>query len=256
MPTINFHGEDIEYLDQGQGPALVLIPGLGGQLAFWQGIAPKLSASFRVLSLDHPMTATGRNAIQSMADLVLMLLDHLNIPRCSIVGQSMGGPVVQQLALSHPNRIDRIVFGSTWAGPDDYFRRAFGLRLEILGNLGIEGYAKAQILSTFSAEDIADDPERAREWEERTISSSDPAVLAHRMRAILTHDAKNQIPDINHPCLVISVEGDQVVPPHMSRRLAELLPNSELKELSGGGHFKAMLDPLGYLAALEPFLKS
>ncbi|MBO9451257.1 alpha/beta fold hydrolase [Tropicibacter sp. R16_0] len=256
MPTINFRGEDIEYLDQGQGPALVLIPGLGGRLAFWKEIVPGLSASFRVLSLDHPMTVTQQDAIQAMADLVLTLLDHLNVPRCSIVGQSMGGPVVQQLALSHPDRLDRIVFGSTWAGPDDYFRRAFGLRLEILGNLGVEGYAKAQILSTFSPEDIAANPERASEWEERTIASSDATVLTHRMRAILAYSASDRMREITHPCLVIAVEGDQVVPPHMSRHLAELLPNAELKELSGGGHFKAMLDPLGYLAALEPFLKS
>lgn len=254
MPTLKFHDEDIQYQDQGQGPVVVLIPGLGGRLAFWQGIVPALSQSFRVLALDHPMTVIGPNAIQDMADVVLALLDHLDIPCCSVIGQSMGGPVAQRIALGHPSRIDRIVFGSTWAGPDDYFRRAFGLRLEILEKLGVEGYAKAQILSTFSPEDIAKNPERAAAWEERAIATSDPAVLAHRMRAILAHDATQQIKEITQPCLVIAVEGDQVVPPHMSRVLAQSLPNAELKELTGGGHFKAMLDPDGYLAALKPFL--
>lgn len=256
MPTFTFHSEDIAYQDQGEGPVVVLIPGLGGRLMFWHGIAPRLATSFRILSLDHPTNVTGQDAIQDMADLVLSLLRHLNISRFSIVGQSMGGPVAQRLALSHPNQIDRIVFGSTWAGPDDYFRRAFGLRLEILENLGVEGYAKAQILSTFPPEDIATNPTHAREWEERTIVSSDPTVLAHRINAILTHDETNRIHAITHPCLVIAVEGDQVVPPYMSRRLADLLPNAELCELSGGGHFKAMLDPTGYLAALEPFLNT
>ncbi|WP_165759880.1 alpha/beta fold hydrolase [Falsiruegeria litorea] len=254
MPTINFHGEDIEYQDHGQGPVFVLIPGLGGRLAFWQGVVPALSQSFRVIALDHPMTVIGPDAIQDMADLVLVLLDHLGIAQCSVVGQSMGGPVAQRIALGHPHRVKRIVFSSTWAGPDDYFRRSFGLRAEILENQGVEGYAKAQILSTFSPEDIANNPERAATWEKRTIETSDPTVLAHRMRAILAHDATDRIQEITHPCLVIAVNGDQVVPPHMSRNLARNLPNAQLKELTGGGHFKAMLDPDGYVAALKPFL--
>lgn len=255
MPSFTFQGEPIAYLDQGQGPALILIPGLGGRLSFWQGIVPSLATRFRTIALDYPMSVGKSDAIKTMADVVLSLLDHLNISRCSLIGQSMGGPVVQCLALSNPERFEKIVFSSTWATPDAYFVRAFQLRSDTLEHLGVAGYAKAQILSTIAPEDIAKDPERAAAWEERTLASSDPAVLKHRLRAILDYDAASRIQDIPHPCLVLTVTGDQVVPPHMSRHLAQQLPNAELVTLSGGGHFKAMLDPDEYLAALGPFLK-
>lgn len=256
MTGFQFDGETIEYLDEGHGPALLLIPGLGGQFAFWNGLVPALAQEFRVLSFNHPKKVHGPDALQDLVFLSLALLDHLSITVCSLVGQSMGGAAAQLLAISAPERIDRIVFSAAWSDPDAYLQRAFGLRLDILEKMGIAAYAKAQILSTFDPDEIARNPQLALEWEHRSVRTSDPEVLSHRIRAILDHDTVEKLSQIHHPSLVIAIDGDQVIPPHLSNRLARNLPEAQFLELSGGGHFKALLDPQGYLQAILPFLRT
>ncbi|WP_166415498.1 aspartate dehydrogenase [Cochlodiniinecator piscidefendens] len=260
MPHFEFNHISVAYSDTGTGSALLLIPGLGGQLAFWAGITEVLKRDFRVISFDYPGSGgsadfTGHISLDDFADMAFALLDHLAIDQVQVIGQSMGGTIAQIMTLSCPKRVSKLILSSTWVASDAAFERGFNLRHQILTELGLEAYAKAQVLAVMNAEQIAKDPQRATQWEQKTINTSTPDALSVRIEALMGFDNVDRVSQIKQPTLVIGTEDDQVVPIHMSKRLAHLVPNAELKILPDGGHFLPMTAPGTYLELVLPFLR-
>ena len=106
----------LHYLDQGQGPPLVILHGLFGTLDNWQSLARRWAteAGLRVISVD--LRNHGRSfhspdhSYALMAQDVLALFDHLGLgPDTTLLGHSMGGKVAMRLALDHPTRLARLV---------------------------------------------------------------------------------------------------------------------------------------------------
>ncbi|MGY3942681.1 alpha/beta fold hydrolase [Aeromonas tecta] len=103
----------MNFKEQGQGPAVILIHGLFGSLDNLGLLARPLSEQFRVISLDlrnHGASFHSDEMTypQQAAD-VLALLDHLGLAQVAIVGHSMGGKVAMQLAKLAPARIRKLV---------------------------------------------------------------------------------------------------------------------------------------------------
>ena len=237
----------------------MLIPGLGGQSAFWSGVTQALTPQFRVISFDHPGSGgsariDGQLSLDTFGDLAFALLDHLGVEQAHVIGQSMGGAIAQIMALRHPARIRKLVLSSTWAVPDSAFERGFGLRRKILAELGLEAYANAQVFAVMTASQIAENPEQATAWEEKTIKTSDPSALLARIDALMAFDNAKGASQITRQTLVIGAEDDQVIPAHMTQKLAQLIPDARLRILPQGGHFLPMTDPESYLSQVTPFL--
>ena len=210
----------------GEGPAVLLIPGLGGRAAFWsQQIAP-FAEHFRVITHDH--RGAGRSdrpaitySVQQMAKDVLYLMDSLGIDKAHAVGHSKGGAVVQQLALDTPDRLDRIVLSASWAGPTSFFKALFALRKRILVELGPEAYLLDGILRAHPAGHVA------KNWAQIETTAADRLkafagldIEGRRIAAVVAHDLRDRIPEIRHQALVVCAEDDQITPISFSRELA------------------------------------
>lgn len=116
MPKVTLNsGLRIHYQQIGEGPDLVMIHGLTGNLAVWHlKIIPMLSHRFRTLTYDlrghgySEMTPSGYSADQ-MADDLLGLLDALEIERPAIVGHSYGADIALYFAHHHPERVSEVI---------------------------------------------------------------------------------------------------------------------------------------------------
>jgi pimeloyl-ACP methyl ester carboxylesterase len=94
----------------GPGPAILMIHGLGGQLAhFTYAVAGRLSGRFRVVAVDRPgcgwSTRTGGADLPAQAAALAALIDRLGLERPLVVGHSLGGAVALALALDHPDKV-------------------------------------------------------------------------------------------------------------------------------------------------------
>src|SRR5215469_3892540 len=114
MPLAKINGIDLYYETHGQGPAIVLAHGGGGShLSWWQQV-PVLSQSYRCVTFDHRgfglshEIADGPGAGSFVEDL-RALLDHLEIEKAAVVGQSMGGWTVLGFAAAYPRRTRALV---------------------------------------------------------------------------------------------------------------------------------------------------
>jgi len=109
---IEVDGNRLHYLDEGAGPPLLLLHGLGAQLMqFRQTLVPDLSRNFRVVALDRPGSGYSTMApgfdgrLQQQAKVIAGFIEALGLERALVVGHSLGGTVALSLALDHPEKI-------------------------------------------------------------------------------------------------------------------------------------------------------
>ncbi len=109
---VSVAGERIHVLEQGQGPPLLLIHGLCGQMGnFTHSLVSRLASDHRVIVFDRPgsghssRAADADGSLVRQAALVAELIGALGLERPAVVGHSLGGAVALMLALNHPARV-------------------------------------------------------------------------------------------------------------------------------------------------------
>jgi len=114
LKQVMIHGHEVSYRRGGQGPALLLIHGMAGSSASWRDVLPLLADSHDVIAPDlmgHGSSAKpeGDYSLGAYASSLRDLLVLLEVPRVTLVGQSLGGGVAMQLAYQHPELVERLV---------------------------------------------------------------------------------------------------------------------------------------------------
>lgn len=262
MPTVSIGDAEIHYEERGQGPPLLLVPGLNGQGAFWAPQVPDLARDFRVVVHDHRGAGRSthsriRYSVEQMAGDTLRLMDALGIGAAHLVGHSTGGAIGQVIAQDHPDRLLSLVLSATWPGHDPYFRRLFEARKEILLARGIEAYLRASVLVLAPPWWIsANDAAITASHREQLATWPPVEIVASRIDAIVAFDRRDRLDRIRVPTLVIVAADDMVTPRHASEELASRIAGAKLVVLDGGGHFAPQITPGPYNAAVGAFLRA
>jgi pimeloyl-ACP methyl ester carboxylesterase len=261
MPNAAIRDIITYYEDTGSGEPLILVMGLGGDLQAWALQVPTLSKHFRVITYDN--RGAGRTSapdkpysIAGMADDLAGLMDHLGIEKAHILGWSMGGYIAQEFALKYKARVQKLILLATAADIDGYGRNVVTSWINVRrSSLSREQTVRLTASWLYSPE-LFDDTARF----ERTIlnSVSNPYsqqvhAFIRQAQAVLAFDAADRVKNITQETLVIGCEGDIIVPPRNSEKLAKLLPKAALKLLPGG-HAGCIENPNEYNAAFIEFL--
>src|SRR5437667_8006458 len=108
------YGAKVHYVDAGTGSPVVLLNGLADDIGVWESAIAPLAAKYRVVALDQ--IGFGRSdkpllgyRASTFVDFLDGFLSELKIDRASLVGNSLGGWVAADFALTHPERVDRLV---------------------------------------------------------------------------------------------------------------------------------------------------
>ncbi|HEY7517649.1 MAG TPA: alpha/beta fold hydrolase [Methylomirabilota bacterium] len=262
MPTTSIGDADLYHEEAGQGPPLMLVPGLSGQGSFWISQVPVFSREFRTIVHDH--RGTGRSthsriaySVEQMADDALRLMDALKVDSAHFVGHSTGGAIGQVIALDHPDRLRSLVLSATWAGPDAYFRRLFESRRQTLLDSGIEAYLRASALVQSTPWWVSQNDEFLTDLHRVTAAAAAPVeIIASRIDAILRHDRRLRLLEIRVPTLVIVAQDDMITPRFYSDELASRIPGAKLVVLETGGHYAPVIHSEPFNAAVGAFLRS
>ena len=266
MPSAVVNGIELYYERSGRGPRLLFLNGSGSSIATSELLIKLFTSDFEVLV--HDQRGLGASEIPpgpySMADYAAdaaALLDHVEWERANVVGVSFGGMVAQELAVTHPERIERLALMCTSPGG------AGGASYPLHELAGLPEHERAalgtQLLDTrFTTEWLAAHPgDRALADMMAARRSSDKTVEQLRgeteqLAARSHHDVCDRLPKITCPTLVASGRFDGIAPPGNGEAIVARVPGAHLKLYDGGHAFfaqdrAALPDVLGFLGGKE-----
>jgi aminoacrylate hydrolase len=261
MPKVSIGDAEIYYEATGDGPPLMLVPGLSGLGSFWAQQVPALSRFFRVIIHDHRGTGQStrsmiRYSVDQMADDALRLMDALKIDKAHFAGHSTGGAISQTIATDRSDRMLSMVLSATWPGRDAYFNRCFDARKTVLAAAGIAGYLRLTNLFLYPPYWVTAHAADLDAAEKAAIPSQPPnEILVGRIDAIMAFDRRAKLPAVKKPTLVIVARDDVVTPPYQSEELAKLIPGAKLHYVERGGHFAPVIEPALYNPPVLEFLR-
>ncbi len=262
MTSVSTENATIDYEVRGAGPSLVLINGLGfGRWGFFKQV-PTLSRRFATITFDAREGRDPEGFIEGLASDVVGLLEHLGLNRAHVLGTSLGGFVAQELAISRPDLVGRLVLVSTGHGGRGSERMSPGTMGEMfgLGALNPKAAARRGLEAATSERYRAENPEEFGRIVEKRLSDS-PSLASYYGQALAgsRFDGSGEAGRIKSPTLVIHGSEDRYVPPSNARALAGAIPNARLRLIEGAGHLvfveraeEVNREVLGFLAEGEP----
>lgn len=261
MPRIEIGGLHLNYRDEGEGEAFLLIPGLMGLLDAWDFQVAHFAKRYRCIRFDHRGTGDSDKpkdaySTRLIAEDAVRLLDALGIERAHGAGTSTGGCILQNLAIDHPERLLSCIFTNTWTTADEYIRRVQTSRMRIAQSYGPEEYIKFSSLWTCGPNQFRYNWDIVQALENRQKQTIVPVdVLVGRLRMTLEHDRKGELHKITRPSLVIGTEDDPTVPGYFAGDLHRAIKGSRLYMMREGGHYSYRRNAAEYNAVVESFLK-
>ena len=240
MPTTTAtDGSTIGYEVRGDGPTLLLIPGLGfGPWGFFRQI-PALSRRFRTVTFDLKAPHDPEHGVAELTRDAALLLDRLGAQKAHVLGTSLGGFVAQELALARPDLVDRLVLVSTGYGGQGGERmslRAMAATFGV-GSFSPERAVRRGLKAATSARYRAEHPDEFdRIVRARLAFSPSLSSYLRQAGAGANFDASGRVRGIAAPTLVIHGSDDRIVPVSNARALAQAVPHSRLCVLEGAGH--------------------
>lgn len=235
------------YRVEGEGPAVVLIHGVGSRLEAWDPIVPMLAGHFRVVRYDlrgfgQSSKIKGRYELGSFVEDFVALIDHLGIDRCHVVGFSLGGIIAQALALAYGERVDRLVLLSTIGGVNEEDRAFLRDRyLTVRDGAPPADHLERSLELYFTPEYRKAHPEVIERLREEK-KAEDPAIFAAAYRIIAETDMIEDLNKVRARTLVATGELDRASP-EMASAMATEIPDSKLVIFEGLRHNLMMEGP-------------
>jgi pimeloyl-ACP methyl ester carboxylesterase len=254
------------YEVQGSGEPLLMIMGLGSSSATWSPtLVGELSRRFQTIVYDNRGTGQSDKpaipySLEMFAGDAIALLDALKIERCHVFGVSMGGMLAQELALGNPSRLQTLTLGCTTCG----------------GKHAVPPPPESLKILTAPRDGASDEEIIRRSWplgytkdyiehHRAELEASIPRLLAHptppsayKRHLDATYGLKtyDRLPSIKTPTLVITGEGDVLIPARNSEIIAGRIPGARYHVVSNAGHAFFNQCPDEFIRVFEPFVQS
>lgn len=243
----------------GEGPPLLLLMGIGGNLDMWEPLVDRLPGRTLIM-FDFP--GTGGSGLSWLpptmgcnALFVQMLLHALGLRRVDVLGYSWGGVLAQHLAVQHPRAVHRVVLAATTVGlggvpptptiaarmltPRRYYSRAYFRR----------------VAPSLYGGEFRRDPAMVEEHASRRVGHPpSPLGYAAQLAALVGYSTLPGLPFLSAPTLVLAGDDDPLVPAFNPRLVARFLRRSTLRIIPNAGHL-LLIDSADVVAPMiEEFL--
>ena len=253
-------GVSIRFLEEGDGPPVVLVHGFTSAAEAWSeiGVAPRLSGSFRTIAIDcrghgksgkpHGPSAYGMQMVRD----VVAVLDFLGVEAAHLVGYSMGAEIALRTTVAYPDRVRSLIIGgSGWseAHESETYRRV-GESLRDHGSIGpavrwMNAHSPAGPFAPPTDEQIAEIDGFFQTQDVATLSA-----VAASMHEIVNL-SRDQVAAIGVP--VLGITGSEDPERYNLEKLVGVTPGYRLRVIEGKDHGEAIFDPQ-FVDAIADFL--
>jgi pimeloyl-ACP methyl ester carboxylesterase len=237
-----------KFVDEGQGPVLMLLHGLFGALSNWQGVVNRFSVNFRVVIpmlpiYEMPVREAGLEGLRKFVEefVAFKKLDDM-----TIMGNSLGGHVALVYTLKNPQKVKKLIL----TGSSGLFEDSMGGSYPKRGNYQ---YIKERVAYTFYNPEVA-----TKELVDEVFEITNSIPKCMRIVAIAKSAQRNnladEIPKINVPTLLVWGLNDTITPPMVAHEFNRLIPRSSLRFIDKCCHAPMMEHPEKFNELVEDFL--
>lgn len=250
MPFISVGDSQLYHEVHGEGPAVVLMHGIGGNHAGWFNQVPRFSRDYRTVTIDQrgfglSTDAEGLGRTAMPGDL-LHLLDHLGIERAVLVAQSMSGGAASAFTCQHPERVAGLVMADTAQGlalSEDL------MRLQEEAN--IAGQALTPVQRVFGPTFLAARPELVFLY--RQISGFNRYSARHIVGQFPLHTPQ-ALAETGVPVMFLAGSEERRFPVPLLRGAHKQVAGSRFVEIAEAGHSVYFEQPEAFNAAVLGFI--
>ena len=270
---VRVDGVDLQYLEAGSGPPLLLLHGHEQSATSWRWVIPVLARTHRVLALSLPGHGKSAPAVggyapgRDLAPLVADFLDTLGVGSLHVVGNSVGGAVALRMALADPARVRTLTLVDS-AGLGREVNPLLALNtlpfigeLAIMmarmpgGDMGRTSMSTAMLFaqpSRVPAEFFTEQHALGRRPGQLEASTAMARALfdTNGQREVLL----DQLPTLTMPTLVVWGGCDYVLPPSQAQAAVDRLPHGRLALLADCGHLPHVECPDRFATVLSEWL--
>jgi len=269
---IEVAGNQIAYIEGGQGDPLVFIHGFGGSIWNWEYQYTDLSTSYHVIILD--LLGSGMSdkpdvpySPKQLVKFFEQFLDSLNVQQATLIGNSLGAGLAMAMSLNSPDRVKGLILISGFP-PDpresiassqyqQFLNRRPPLWLAKFGNWMAGRWAT----KTFLEEIIYDQNLITPLVVERSFQNRRKSDFLPPLFSLTDHidqweeEYGPRLNNIQHPTLILWGADDHVFPPVVGQQLHATIPNSQFHLISKAGHIPQWEKPSQVNALIAQFLK-
>jgi pimeloyl-ACP methyl ester carboxylesterase len=268
---VTIDGRRVNVIEMGSGPPVVFIHGLSGSWQNWLEQLPVFAREHRVIAFDLPGFGESemppeKITISGYGRFVNALLDELGAGTVAVVGNSMGGFIGIELAISFPDRVERLVLVSAAGLSIEYLRNERALALLNVAENRLAAYsgwlasrsdalarrpgARRVIFGIVAHRaDLLPGPLVA----EQVRGSGKPGFVP-ALDALTDYPIRDRLGEIACPTLIVWGSEDKLVPARDADEFARLIPNSRKVVWRDTGHVAMLERPAAFNALLEAFL--
>lgn len=242
------HGFD--YVDEGQGPVLLLLHGLFGALSNWEEVVAEFAPRYRVVIpvlpvYDMPLLQA---TVPGLVNYVENFVDKLQLPRTfALLGNSLGGHIALVYTLHNPSRVTQLILTGSSGLFEDGMGGSFPKR-------GDYNFVRERVGYTFYDPAIA-----TKELVDEVFAVTNSNAKCLRMisiaRSAQHHNLAGDLHRIKVPVLLVWGLNDTITPPPVAHDFERLLPQAELRFLDHCGHAPMMERPAAFNCCLGQFLQ-
>jgi pimeloyl-ACP methyl ester carboxylesterase len=268
LHRLELPGADVAYVDIGEGEPIVFVHGISGSWQNWLENLPHFSRTHRAIALDLPgfgaspmpswpidMPAYGR--------LLHDFCEKIGVQGATLVGNSMGGLVAAEAALSAPGRFERLVlvsaagFINTWlphqrGKATSHAWNTFGRPFGAAARFVVRHRRARWLMFRFAIRY----PGRLRKellWEQMASGLPAPG-FADALDAVIEYDARDRLEELEIPTMIVWGFEDWVIPSVAALSYRRRIPRSRLEIFERTGHVPQLERPARFNALLDDFI--
>lgn len=236
----------VRYSVWGEGPPLVLVPGLAGGFELLGPLARLLARDFTVISYqlrgeDDCFALRQRFNLGDLADDLREFLDWMGLEAPPVMGVSFGGLLALELAARYPHRLRSLVVQGAGARFErSLLHQVAGMVLTRYPLPSDSPFVNQFFNLLFGSRQK---PGPLVEFVTRHCWQTDQGVMAHRFRMVERFDLTARLNRIRVPALLLAGDRDMLVSPRSLQTLADGLPDARLVTLPKCGHLAFATQP-------------
>lgn len=264
MPTLRRPDVDLYYEISGEGPPLILIPGMLSDSATWLPLLPVLEPRFTVIRPDNRATgrmqACGPFTLPDCADDIAALIEHLDLGNLHIAGHSMGGYLTLMIADRIPDRLASLTLLTSAAvnGPRNF--SLFQHALELYKNPNLPaGFWLRNLFPWLMSPGFFDNPAQLDAAITASLNypfAQSATAMENQLNALTSFTAPPAETPL--PCRAQAILGDRdlLFPEPDAHRALSLIPKLEIQTIAKAAHSIHWEQPAAVADALIAFAKA